>query len=109
MTFCQRTGRRTPLPLATINIAVSGNHYIANQVSRDGPIDIVRAELTALSTQRVLRVRSQGCINMPPAAACLVSFRLFIWRHHYDRHDVDTVARKDGNVRVVLEEAGGRR
>jgi hypothetical protein len=41
MTFCQRTGRRIQLPLATISIAVSGNHYIANQVSRDGPIDIV--------------------------------------------------------------------
>src|SRR5262245_4579311 len=37
----------------------------------------------------------------------LASWRLVLWRSRDDGHDVDSVAGEDGDVRVVLEEAGG--
>jgi hypothetical protein len=37
----------------------------------------------------------------------LASWRLVLWWPRDDRQDVDAVAGEDGDVRVVLEEAGG--
>src|SRR5262249_8856963 len=37
----------------------------------------------------------------------LASWRLVLWRPRDDGHDVDAVAGEDGDVRVILEEAGG--